>query len=143
MAIIEAINKGSSQRSVSGMFEVPKSTVGDIWKSREKIEQHVSASDIPSVAKKRCLIRECHFEELDKACYVWFLQQRGKGAPVSGPLIQEKAIQLFAKIYPDKDASAFKASSGWLHRFCARHGMRGLTLQGEPLSADTSSIVKR
>ena len=34
---------------------VLKSTVGEIWNSREKIEQNVSASDIPPVAKKRCL----------------------------------------------------------------------------------------
>ena len=31
------------------------------------------------------------------------------------------------------------ASSGWLWRFCNRHGIRGLRLQGEKLSADTEA----
>ena len=34
----------------------------------------------------------------------------------------------------------FKASSGWLHIFCCRHGLRSISLQSESLSADTSGI---
>ena len=33
-----------------------------------------------------------------------------------------------------------KASTGWLKRFLLRHGMRSITLQGEALSADVSSV---
>ena len=40
--IITELRKGKSVRSVSGLFEVPKSTVGDIWKDRDKIEKHVN-----------------------------------------------------------------------------------------------------
>ena len=47
--------------------------LGDIWKDREKIEKHVTASDCPSLAKKRCIVRDA---KLDQACHVWFLQQR-------------------------------------------------------------------
>ena len=31
---------------------------------------------------------------LDQACHVWFLQQCSNGAPLSGPLLREKALQL-------------------------------------------------
>ena len=51
--------KGSSQWYISCSFEVPKSTVVDIWKARDKIQLHVMTSDIPSVAKKHCILREC------------------------------------------------------------------------------------
>ena len=61
-----------------------KWTVGDIWKSREKIEI-VLASANRAFAKKRCIVRDAHFHRLDKACYLWFQQQRAKGTPVSGP----------------------------------------------------------
>ena len=40
-------------------------------------------------------------------------------------------------LYPYSDPGAFKASSGWFHKFCCRHGLR---LQGESLSADTSGL---
>ena len=71
---------------------MPKSTVADVWKAREKIERQVSASDNPSFAKKRCIVKDANFEKLDKAVYTWFIQQRSKGAPVSRPLLQEKAF---------------------------------------------------
>ena len=58
----------------------------DIWKDREKIEKHMTA------AKKRCIVRDANFEKLDQACHVWFLQQRSNGAPLSGPLLREKAL---------------------------------------------------
>ena len=36
--------------------------------------------------------------------------------------------------------SEFTASKGWLWRFCKRHGIRELSLQGEKLSADATAI---
>ena len=47
------------------------------------------------LAKKRCIVRDANFEKLDQAiCHVWFLQQRSNGAPLSGPLLREKVLQL-------------------------------------------------
>ena len=79
--IITQIRQGRSQRAVADGFGVAKSTVGDIWKNREKIEIHVSAGTNPAFAKKRCIVRDAHFHKLDEACYIWFQQQRAKGAP--------------------------------------------------------------
>ncbi|XP_062500428.1 jerky protein homolog-like [Corticium candelabrum] len=64
-----------------------------------------------------------------------------RGAPVLGPLLQEKAQQLFPSLYPNDDPSSFKASSGWLDKFCSRHGIRQIALQGESLSADSAAIA--
>ena len=55
--------------------------------------------------------------------------------------MQEKALQLFPSLYSDEDETMFKASSGWLRKFCRRHGVTELFVQGEALSVDTS-IVK-
>jgi len=42
LSIIEEMKKGESQRLVSELYGVLKSTVADIWKIREKIQYHVS-----------------------------------------------------------------------------------------------------
>ena len=34
---------------------------------------------------KRKLLKVAHDEQLDKALYVWFIQQRTSGTPISGP----------------------------------------------------------
>jgi hypothetical protein len=100
LKIIGDIRDGKSQRVVSDIHGVPKSTVGDIWKDRDKIEGYVAAVESTSFAKKKRIVRPPKFEALEKACYTWFVQQRSKGAPVSGPLLREKALQLFPSIYP-------------------------------------------
>ena len=38
--IIAQVRKGKLQRAVAKLFDAAKSTVGDIWKNREKIERH-------------------------------------------------------------------------------------------------------
>ncbi|XP_062513432.1 jerky protein homolog-like [Corticium candelabrum] len=140
LKLISELEKGQSFRLVSQHYNIPKSTLADIWKSRDKISRHVSGSEIPDGAKKRRVVKEPQFEKIDEACYMWFAQQRAKGASVSGPLLQEKALALFPSLYPDEEWTSFKASSGWLQKFCRRHGIRSMTLQGESLSADLEAV---
>ena len=40
------------------------------------------------------------------------------------------------------EESKFNATTGWQWRFCRRHGIRNLSLQGEKLSADTEGKDK-
>ena len=58
LEIISEIEKGKSHtcRLVAKSFSIPKSTVDDIWKNREKITKHVTASAFssPVFAKKSC-----------------------------------------------------------------------------------------
>jgi len=70
---------------------------------------------------------------LDKGLYRWFLQMRSLGNPVSGPVLQEKAIVFNNLFNGRKD---FHASNGWLHKWKKRHQIRQLTITGERLSAD-------
>ena len=43
--IIREIEKGKSQPCVAELFELPKSSVGDIWKDREMISYHVFGAE--------------------------------------------------------------------------------------------------
>ena len=140
LKIIDDLRKDKSHQLDSDTYGVPKSTIGDIWKEQDKIENYVSMSDCPSIAKKKCIIRKAKFEELEKVCFMWFMQQHSKGALVSGPLLKEKALQLFYSIYPESSYQSFVVSSGWLTNFISQHGIKGISLQGESMSADTSQI---
>ena len=41
----------------NGHSQVAKSTVGDIWKYRQKLEDYISSSETPLYAKRRCVVR--------------------------------------------------------------------------------------
>lgn len=82
---------------------------------------------------------DCHFLIiLSHSLFVCFLLQ---GAPISGPLVMEKARSFFTKLYPGVDAESSKASNGWLTRFKARHGIRNIQLRGKILSLDSSAVA--
>lgn len=47
---------------------------------------------------------------LEEAMFLWFIQRRSKGQPISGPLLCEKALEINEKLWPPD----FKASTGSL-----------------------------
>lgn len=70
--------------------------------------------------------------------YMWFIQKRSEGIPLSGLVIDEKAIQFNTQLNGDAE---FKASSEWLDRFKNRHGIRQLNIEGERMSAASIETV--
>ena len=144
LQVIDYIDQGFSRSRVSEMFGIEKSTISNIKKSKEKLRVFCTTMDDLSVSTKgRKVMQKANDSALDEALYLWFLQQRLLGAPISGPILCEKALQLFRQIHALKDTASteeFKASKGWLWRFCNSHGMKQLVIQGESLSSDTSFV---
>ena len=64
--IIAQVRQGKLQGAVAKVFDMAKSTMGDIRKNREKIERHVSTSANPVFAKKHGIMRDKHFHKLDE-----------------------------------------------------------------------------
>ena len=63
LEILKELQRGSSQRAVGDKFNVPKSTVADIWKDRQKITDAIAASESPEFSnKKRRIIRSPTFD---------------------------------------------------------------------------------
>lgn len=60
---------------------------------------------------------------------------------MSGPLLKEKAAEFHERLHEGEiNPPSFTASAGWLWRFCNRHGIRELSLQGEQLSSNPNEI---
>ena len=108
--------------SVALEYDTPKSTVHDIVKSKEKLKS------LSQRNRGWLIVHRANLEDLDKAVYLWFVQQCCKGTPISGTLLMGKALQLHPLLYPKAEPGLFKAGTGWLKRFKERHGIRALSV---------------
>ncbi|XP_054276524.1 tigger transposable element-derived protein 6-like [Macrosteles quadrilineatus] len=96
-------------------------------KNREKYEAEGGLTN-----KKRCKSGE--FKDVDECVLTWLKQCRDKNIPVSGPILQEKAIQ-YAESLGKKD---FCASNGWLHNFKKRNEIIFRKVCGESASVNSN-----
>lgn len=55
--------------------------------------------------KKRKTMKKAANEALDTALYLWFIQKRSEGIPLSGPIVAGKALQFNAKLNGDASQS--------------------------------------
>lgn len=134
--ILKRLDKGESGTQLAKEFNVGKSTISDIRTNRENILSFVSICE--EEPNKRQTLKLSDYPLLDSALYQWFLQERSRHTPISGPILKEKAMVFHNKIHPE--ASDFKASDGWLTKFKKRHGIRKLSVTGEKLSSDTEAV---
>ena len=78
------LEKGGKGTNLSAEYGVSKQQISDIHKNKET---SMKFADILETSErvKRKLLKVAHDEQLDKALYVWFIQQRTSGTPISGP----------------------------------------------------------
>ncbi|KFD66259.1 hypothetical protein M514_09446 [Trichuris suis] len=134
--IIETLRKGVPGRSSAEKYGVGASTICDIKKKSENILGF--SKDLAEAERnlERKVMKKAPNEEVDQAVYVWFMQKRAMGQPISGPLLCEKALHFNARLGGN---SSFRASTGWLHKFKRRHGIPEIETHGEKMPADESS----
>lgn len=94
-------------------FNVGKSTITDIKKSEHTLISFSGKLESEEGGSSRKTMKTAYNDKLDSAIYTWFVQQRSKGEPISGPIICEKALIMNEKLGGD---SHFKATSGWLQK---------------------------
>lgn len=137
--IIERLQKGESQQSLADQFKIGKSTVSDLWKKREDVLYFAAKLDNTDGSKRRKVMKQAKNVQLEEALFMWFIQRRSRGDPISGPLLTEKALYFNEQLGGPSD---FKASQGYLHGFKSRHGIRLLNTQGESLSGDSPAATE-
>ena len=141
LAILDRLKMGATQEKLASEYGIGRSTVGDLKKSEDKIRSFALTMENTAISTKgRKVMRICDDDKLDEAVYLWFVQKRSQDMPVSGPILCEKASELHSQLHEGESVPPFQASRGWLWRFCQRHGIRQLSLQGEKVSSDLSAI---
>ena len=88
--IISRLDKGEKGTNLAPEFGVSKQQISDIRKNKDKILKFTGSIETSEGLKRKSL-KLADDEQLDKALYAWFIQQRSTGTPISGPLLQEKA----------------------------------------------------
>ncbi|XP_043254135.1 jerky protein homolog-like [Colletes gigas] len=134
--IIQKLENGESAAKLAKIYGIGKATITGIKNQKCAIENYLLQADSLDVSTTRKSLMVPKNKNVDDAVFQWFLQNRDKGVPISGPILCEKALEFNEKL---KGNPNFKASSGWLEKFKSRHGIRELNVSGEKLS--TSNIA--
>jgi hypothetical protein len=133
MEVIRKLESGKSCRAVAAEMGCGKTQIQAIAKDREQIKkQFLDGSNLQQKYIKR---RKTGYEDLNQFVWEWYSAARSKNIPLTGKMLQEKAIMLSLEMGLDD----FTASNGWLHAFQVRHNIRSVALSGE--SADVSPAV--
>ena len=123
--VVECLAKGKSARSVAQSLNVGKTQVQTIAKEKDDILCYWKDGENGDCkyGKKR----KCAYEDLNAVVWEWFCDARACNIPISGVMIQEKAV-LLSLSYGYGD---FTGLNGWLNRWKARHNIRCFVLNGE------------
>ena len=128
---IDNMGKTTTKKEIADSYGIPANTLSTILKNREEIEKMACSSSV-NLSKKR--MRTSRVEDVDAGLLTWFKQSRAQGAPISGPIVMEKAGELAQELGID-----FVPCSGWHGRFKRRHGIIFKAVSGEAASVDMST----
>ena len=124
---------GCGSRSLVEKFFVGKTQILSILKNRDKILCETETSEPSS---KQRSARKTGNEEINKLIWEWFKDMSRRKLPISGPMLQEKALQ-FAK---DLGNTEFRGSDGWLESFRKSNNIAFYVKSGEKADVDIAVV---
>lgn len=114
--ILQLEEQGRSISQLAAEFGVGKQTIRDWRANRDKIYKLTSMNQQGTTPKK--ILKESTFAEMDKALHEWYLEQKAQNVHISGRILAEKALEL------NNHSNDFKASKGFIDRFCKRYDIK-------------------
>ena len=100
-------NPGVGSRKVADVFICGKTQILCILKNKDKIMRDYETNG-PRDRKR-------HFTDVNKTVYKWYCLARQRNIPVSGPMLQEEALQI----------------AGWLESFKKGNNIKQMSISGE------------
>jgi len=121
--ILKEVDKGNSAASIAKKYSIPKQTLSNWLKNKERIYEAVDSN---SPTQKRHRLRASPYENLDKACNTWLVNARTQNIPISTAMFKTKALHLAKELKCDN----FLASAGWLKSWKKRRNVSFETVSG-------------
>ena len=135
MVIQQKESEGKSQRELVKIFGVNKTQIQNTLK--RKVDVLAAYDDNLPNDWKRVRIFQFN-EDIDSLTFRWFQRARSLNLPISGPLIQEKALRFAKSLKKD----GFKASNGWLNKFKTRHRISQADFSGGESGCVDEEVVE-
>ena len=82
---------GLSQRTLCDKYKISKGAVYNILQRKDEYRSDFLMNANKGVKRK---LQDESGQKIDEEVFSWFVKQRSKNIPVSGPLIQEKAREI-------------------------------------------------
>ena len=137
--LIREHEDNSSFRTLADKYRISIGSVSNIVKREAEYMECYEQNE--NSTKKRNL-RDESSQQLDEKVYEWFVTQRSKNIPISGPLLQERARQISLQL-GGASAGTFKGSNGWLQKFRTRHGIKHRAICRESATVDPVTVDDR
>ncbi|XP_066436400.1 tigger transposable element-derived protein 6-like [Eleutherodactylus coqui] len=115
ISVIKENEAGRSQRDLAKEFNCSKTQIQATLANREHYLRQWQ-ENVNENSKRR---RWQPFEDVNKAVLDWLYHARSEHFPISGPMLQEKALQIASQL----GLHHFHASNGWLNKFRTRHNI--------------------
>jgi len=131
---LQDLDSGMSVRACDVKYFVFVSTIIN-WENN-KSEIISSILEFTSLFQKRLARVSGNNKVIDERVYEWFANAHCRNIPVSGPILQTKALQVVANI----GLNDFKASNGWLEAFRKHHCIQFRLLSRESVGMDENVV---
>ncbi|GFT57982.1 tigger transposable element-derived protein 1 [Trichonephila clavipes] len=142
IAILDRIGKDEGSTAIGKHFNLSESTVKAIKKNEAAIRKSV-ISETKVSTKFASYTRDALLERTERAIAIWIEDQVQRRIPVSGYIIQEKALQFYESMKQSEPSTStsqagkeFSASKGWLTGFLERNALHNIKISGESATAD-------
>ncbi|XP_069842708.1 tigger transposable element-derived protein 6-like [Dendropsophus ebraccatus] len=115
ISVIKENEAGRSQRELAKEFSCSKTQIQATLANKEHYLRQWQ-ENVNENSKRR---RWQPYEDVNKAVLDWLYHARSEHFPISGPMLQEKALQIASQL----GLHRFHASNGWLNKFRTRHNI--------------------
>ncbi|XP_069603529.1 tigger transposable element-derived protein 4-like [Ranitomeya imitator] len=115
ISVIKENEAGRSQRDLAREFHCSKTQIQATLANKAHYLRQWQ-ENVNENSKRR---RWQPYEDVNKAVLAWLYHARAAHFPISGPMLQEKALQIASQL----GLHHFHASNGWLNKFRTRHNI--------------------